>query len=153
MHSLKQKEVSLKSKAGVHAVPMKGDQQVFHRWKSGYQGVNQKATPDAGWEYRLDDPVIKGMQYVEWDGVTPKAIADPDCDGRVLVVLAGAPREGWDEVCQGASEAMLTAGKKFNCSDKKKAHRWGVFPVATTGISYGGGRKVSHIFSIAVNWY
>ncbi|TFK53215.1 hypothetical protein OE88DRAFT_1711888 [Heliocybe sulcata] len=48
-----------------------------------------------------------GMQKVEWDGISPKVVADPEMDGPVLIVLAGQPKDqSWREVPAGVFEAM-----------------------------------------------
>ncbi|KZT18949.1 hypothetical protein NEOLEDRAFT_1189264 [Neolentinus lepideus HHB14362 ss-1] len=115
-HNLKQKEVSFKRKGESEALPVKGDYSSLHRGKSGYQGVNEKKESAASKEYGLEDPEIQAM----W---SPKAVVNEDGNGHVLAVLAGAPRNSWDGVYQGAYEAMEDAGRRFCCSERKRSHR------------------------------
>ncbi|TFK45270.1 hypothetical protein OE88DRAFT_1603325, partial [Heliocybe sulcata] len=62
----------------------------------------------------------------------------------VIAVLVGRPKDAWDDqVVSKIVEAMEEATDRYRCPAAKCAHRRGDFPVATTGVSHGGGRKAS----------
>lgn len=90
-------------------------------------------------EYSL--PELLGdlsFDLVNWDGRTPILFLDKE--GRVIVVLAGRPRMGWDAVVDGATEIIEEARPRCNFPDE--VHRRGNFAAIATGISFGGGQKV-----------
>lgn len=73
---------------------------------------------------------------------TPHAILDKS---RCLIVqLAGRPSgPGWDGAVQEAMEVLLEAGNKLGVPEKDLNHCKGSFIQYTSGVSYGGGQKVS----------
>ncbi|KZT18060.1 hypothetical protein NEOLEDRAFT_1184618, partial [Neolentinus lepideus HHB14362 ss-1] len=86
------------------------DVDTLRRGNSGYQAGNIRVGPREKHEYTFEDPDIQKMRYIRWDGRTMTPIANGDYDDAiVLTVLVGHPRQGWDEVVNGASVALEEA--------------------------------------------
>ncbi|KZT16981.1 hypothetical protein NEOLEDRAFT_1184861 [Neolentinus lepideus HHB14362 ss-1] len=117
---------------------------------SGYEVGNIHVGPWEKHEYTFEDPDIQKMRYIRWDGRTMTPIANGDHDDAiVLMVLVGHPRQGWDEVVNGASVALEEACVCYWCPTGKHTHHRGNFPVSNAGISHGGGRKAPGNISIS----
>ncbi|KZT13992.1 hypothetical protein NEOLEDRAFT_1184929 [Neolentinus lepideus HHB14362 ss-1] len=56
-----------------------------------------------------------------------------------------------DEVVNGPSLALNDAGMQYRCPAGKHAHRRRNFPVGTTGISHGAGRKARTVAGHGAN--
>ena len=73
---------------------------------------------------------------------TPRPIID--AKDWVITALAGRPNDSqWDDVSEGAAEDVRQAGNACSFNDEQSEHRRGQFPALATGVSFGGGQKVS----------
>jgi hypothetical protein len=63
----------------------------------------------------------------------------------VIGALAGQPRERWGEAVRDATAGIKAARNECTFTAKQNDHRRGHFPALAVGVSYGGGRKVSHL--------
>lgn len=74
-----------------------------------------------------------------------------DSDGRIFVILAGAPLcqdpDEWRRVTEGATTAMASFRDDGDRAGLFKAadhsHRRGHFLAVASGVSFGGGQRVS----------
>ncbi|KZT16984.1 hypothetical protein NEOLEDRAFT_1184858 [Neolentinus lepideus HHB14362 ss-1] len=107
------------------------DVDTLQHGNSGYQVGNIHVGPWEKHEYTFEDPDIQKMCYIRWDGRTMTPITNGDHDDAIiLTVLVGHPKQGWDEVVNGASVALEEA-------------------LSNTGISHGGGCKAPRNISIS----
>jgi hypothetical protein len=67
--------------------------------------------------------------------------------GQVIAILAGRPKgeddKTWQALHDDAYNAMETARGKVSFTKKQLSHRRGEFSALVTGVSFGGGQKVS----------
>lgn len=70
-----------------------------------------------------------------------------DSDKRVIGILGGEPRDpNWkNEVTTPLTEAFREGAKAALFTSDQKNHRRGNFAALASGISYGGGQRVSRI--------
>jgi hypothetical protein len=71
-----------------------------------------------------------------------------DCNKTVIAVLLGQPREGWDEVHDGAVRRIKKTAARMGLDETTPHGRRGPYPSVAHGISYGGGQPASVILLI-----
>ncbi|KAF9023078.1 hypothetical protein BDZ89DRAFT_1041850 [Hymenopellis radicata] len=103
----------------------------------GYQGQR-----DAGdrREYTLQELLdLMHFRLIEWDGYDPVKILDSE--RRLLIFLAGRPKERWDEVEKELWEAYKAAYEEIMSRPNAvvEAHRCGDYVAVGSGISLGNG--------------
>jgi hypothetical protein len=147
----------------MEAIPLKTnlDPEALPVASSGWVGSQPAEVKE---EYALEEllgPEL-GMKLVDWDGQTvclfldktllsyPKfasRIPHPliDWESHVTGALTGQPQERWGEVVSDATAGIKAARYECAFTDKQNDHQRGHFPALVVGISYGGGRKVSHL--------
>ncbi|KAL1739111.1 hypothetical protein HDZ31DRAFT_49910, partial [Schizophyllum fasciatum] len=108
---------------------------------TGYGG---KRSEGENRTYSLGDLIgpqakLPGMNYVDWDGRTPKGITAPD--GRVFAVLAGHPEDpSWPSVHQNLADEIRACGEHIRFPAAASDHRRGRFGAQAQGVSHGGGQ-------------
>ena len=76
---------------------------------------------------------------LKWEGGDPRLVLD--AKGRLIVVLAGHPREAkWRTLMSKAVELITRAKELLHWSDEEFAHRRGLYGGKPMGNSFGGGR-------------
>lgn len=81
-----------------------------------------------------------GFKLIEWDGETPTALVDTD--GRLIVLLAGRPRNDptWSRDVEDAVQSLAVVEEEFRLRGEKLDHRRGHYAYLGTGVSFGGGQ-------------
>ena len=83
---------------------------------------------------------MRGFKLIEWDG--EMAIALVDKDGRLIVLLAGRPRNDptWPHDIQDAVQSLADVEGEFRRRGENLRHRRGHYAYLGTGVSFGGGQ-------------
>jgi hypothetical protein len=73
--------------------------------------------------------------------------------GRIIAMLCGRPDDPeWESVHVEAADAMRQSRRRISHTKKNSKHRRGNFTALATGVSFGGGQKVSDLATSNLLW-
>ncbi|KAH0833791.1 hypothetical protein J3R83DRAFT_10938 [Lanmaoa asiatica] len=110
--------------------------QAFKAAEGGWLGTRR--TRENPYENDLPSLLASGFKLVKWDGKTPKAIVDKS--GRVIAVLAGMPKDPFEEEVIASATAAFQVESRVLLAVEGVNSR-GEFHAILVGFSHGGGTE------------